>query len=158
VKLIMTNDTTAAARELLHVIMLVMRSVSAEMRRSNPPMAPAQLGTLMRVAGGPCTMGDLSRHHAVSLPTMSKSVNMLVRRGLVARRVSESDRRETMVRLTPLGRRTMQTMRRRAERHVAAALAPLRATERAALLAALGAVKRVLGPATRTPPHGGRCP
>jgi hypothetical protein len=38
-----------AARELLHVVMLVMRTVSADMRRSPDALAPAQVGTLMKV-------------------------------------------------------------------------------------------------------------
>jgi DNA-binding MarR family transcriptional regulator len=91
-------------------------------------------------------MSDLARHLAVSLPTMSKSVDMLVRRRLVERYPDEKDRRQTMIRATATGRRAALKMKERAERHVAGALAPLAAAERAALLSSLAPVKRALAP------------
>jgi DNA-binding MarR family transcriptional regulator len=124
--------------------MLVMRTVAAEMRRSRRPLAPAQMGTLMRIGAGPCTMSDLARHQAVSLPTMSRSVDMLVRRGWVERGAGRSDRRQSMVRLTPRGRRVLADIQQRAERHVAATLAPLAAAERLQLVAALRMLTGVL--------------
>jgi DNA-binding MarR family transcriptional regulator len=138
------SQPQAAARELLYVVMLVMRTVAAEMRRSRRPLAPAQMGTLMRIGAGPCTMSDLARHQAVSLPTMSRSVDMLVRRGWVERGAGRSDRRQSMVRLTPRGRRVLADIQQRAERHVAATLAPLAAAERLQLVAALRMLTGVL--------------
>ena len=78
--------------------MLVMRTVAADMRRKPGAVAPAQMGTLMKVSVGPCTMSSLARYQAVSLPTISKSVEMLVRRGWLERWVDKQDRRQTMVR------------------------------------------------------------
>ena len=97
----------AAARELLHVVMLVMRTVAADMRREPGAVAPAQMGTLMKVSMAPCTMSSLARHQAVSLPTVSKSVDMLVRRGWLERWIDKHDRRQTMVRLTHQGRKVL---------------------------------------------------
>jgi DNA-binding MarR family transcriptional regulator len=139
-----TAQPQAAARELLYVVMLVMRTVAAEMRRSRRPLAPAQMGNLMRIGAGPCTMSDLARHQAVSLPTISRSVDMLVRRGWVERGTGRSDRRQSMVRLTPRGRRVLADIQQRAERHVAATLAPLAAAERIQLVAALRMLTSVL--------------
>jgi DNA-binding MarR family transcriptional regulator len=133
-----------AARELLHVVMLVMRTVAAEMRRSRRPLAPTQMGSLMRIAAGPCTMSDLARHQAVSLPTISKSVDMLVRRGWLERWADKHDRRQSMVRLTPRGRRVLADIQQRAERHVTQTLAPLAPAERAQLIAALRVLTGVL--------------
>ena len=134
----------AAARELLHVVMLVMRTVAAEMRRSRRPLAPTQMGSLMRIAAGPCTMSELARHQAVSLPTISKSADMLVRRGWVERWAGKRDRRQSMVRLTPRGRRVLAAIQQRAERHVTQTLAPLAPSERAQLIAALRVLTGVL--------------
>jgi MarR family transcriptional regulator, lower aerobic nicotinate degradation pathway regulator len=134
----------AAARELLYVVMLVMRTVAAEMRRSSRPLAPAQMGSLMRIGAGPCSMSELARHQAVSLPTISRSVDMLVRRGWVERGAGRSDRRQSMVRLTPRGRRVLANMKQRAELHVAETLAPLGAGERAQLVTALRMLTAVL--------------
>jgi DNA-binding MarR family transcriptional regulator len=76
----------------------------------------------------------------VSLPTISKSVDVLARRGWIERWVDKHDRRQTIVRLTPKGRRALGDMKRRAERHLARKLSPLRPAERAGLVSALGLV------------------
>ena len=139
-----TVDAGAAARELLHVVMLVMRTVAADMRREPGAVAPAQMGTLMRVSVGPCTMSSLARYQAVSLPTISKSVDMLVRRGWLERWVAKQDRRQTMVRLTPEGRRVLGGIKKRTERHVRRSLTPLTAAEREQLVEAMRVLTRVL--------------
>lgn len=133
-----------AARELLHVVMLVMRSVAADMRRSRNAVAPAQMGTLMRIAAAPCTISELARSQAVSLPTISKSVDMLVRRGWLDRWVHSRDRRQAMVRMTPKGRRVLADVRKRTERHVTERLAPMSPDDRARLVAALKPLALVL--------------
>jgi len=140
------GEAKAAARELLHVVMLVMRTVAADMRRSHPHLAPVQMGSLMRIAAEPCTMSDLARHQAVSLPTISKSVDMLERRRWVERWVDKQDRRQTIVRLTPSGRRVLADIKQRAERRVASTLAPLAAAERTHLIAVLKVLTRILAP------------
>jgi len=137
-------QSQTAARELLHVVMLVMKTLGAEMRRSRRPLEPAQMGSLMRIGAGPCSMSELARHQAVSLPTISKSVDMLVRRGWVERGAGKSDRRQSMVRLTPRGRRVLVDIQQRAERHVADTLAPLTPAERAQLVSALRTLTGVL--------------
>ena len=139
-----TVQSQTAARELLHVVMLVMKTLGAEMRRSRRPLAPAQMGSLMRIGAGPCSMSELARHQAVSLPTISKSVDMLVRRGWVERGAGKSDRRQSMVRLTPRGRRVLVDIQQRAERHVADTLTPLTLPERAQLVSALRMLTGVL--------------
>jgi DNA-binding MarR family transcriptional regulator len=142
------RDTRIAARELLHAVMLVMRSVAAELRRtSKKPLAPAQMGGLMRIARGPCTLSDLARHQAVSLPTVSKSVEMLVRRGWVERWVDKADRRQTLLRLSPKGRLVLADVKERAEQHLATTLAPLAKSERAQLTTAAQLLTRMLKPA-----------
>ncbi len=125
--------------------MLVMQSVSADMRCSRGHLGPTQMGSLMKIAAGPCTITDLARHKAVSLPTISKSVDMLVRRGWVERWVDKHDRRQTLVRLTVAGRRTLATIRRRAERHVADRLSPLTAAQCSELMLVMKRLTPVLG-------------
>ena len=136
--------TDDAARGLLDIVMLVMRTVAADMRKSPRPLAPAQMGSLMRIASGPCTMSELARFQAVSLPTISKSVDMLVRRGWVERWIDKQDRRQTMARLTPSGKKVLAHIKQRTERQVTRTLAPLSPSERAQLVAALNILRRVL--------------
>jgi DNA-binding MarR family transcriptional regulator len=134
------SPSSDAARELLRVSMLVMRALAAEMRQVDTSLAPTQMAALAHIGEGPCTLSDLARHKAVSLSTISKSVDVLVRRGWVERWVDKRDRRQTIVRLTPRGRRALGDMKRRAERHIARKLAPLKPADRAGLVAMLGMV------------------
>jgi DNA-binding MarR family transcriptional regulator len=137
-------DAGTAAHELLFVVMLVMRTVAADMRRSPDALAPAQMGTLMKVAMAPCTMSALARHLAVSPPTVSKSVDMLVRRGWLERWVDKHDRRQTMVRLTVEGRRVLNDIKKRNQKLVGQSLAGLTADEREQLVGVTRALTRVL--------------
>ena len=139
-------DAGTAARELLHVVMLVMRTVAANMRRSPDALAPTQMGTLMKVSMGACSMSALARHQAVSLPTISRSVDMLVRRGWLERWVDKRDRRQTMVRLTAEGRRVLESIKKRTERHVRHSLSGLTAAEREQLVGVTRVLARVLRP------------
>jgi DNA-binding MarR family transcriptional regulator len=140
-----TLDARQAARELLHGVMLFMRTIAAELRRSSTePMAPAQFGTLLKIAAGPCTLSDLARHQAVSLPTVSKSIDALVRRGWIERYVDPTDRRQSLVRLTREGERVMADVKRRAEEHVASKLARLSVDERTQLVSAVDLLTRVI--------------
>ena len=141
----MKSSQAGAAQALLQVVMLVMQSVAAEMRGSQRYLEPTQMGSLMRIAAGPCTITDLARHKAVSLSTISKSVDMLVRRGWVERWIDTHDRRQTLLRLTAAGRRALGGIQARAERHVASRLAPLSAAERRQLVALLGRLTTILG-------------
>jgi DNA-binding MarR family transcriptional regulator len=89
-------------------------------------------------------MSDLARHLTVSLPTISKSVDMLVRRGWLERWVDKHDRRQTMVRLTPAGRKVLSGIKKRTAQHMRRTLAPLTAAERDQLVTAMKVLTRVL--------------
>jgi len=138
------GDANAAATQLLHVVMLVMRSLAADMRRAPTVIAPAQMGILMRVAAEPCTMSSLAQHQTVSLPTISRSVDMLVRRGWLERWIDRHDRRQSMLRLTAQGRAALRAVKRRTELHMRRTLAPLSAGERRQLVGTMKVLARVL--------------
>jgi DNA-binding MarR family transcriptional regulator len=133
-----------ATGELVDVVYLVMQVIWTDMRRSRRAIEPSQWATLRRIARGPCTMSELARHKGVSLPTISKSVDMLVRRGWVERFVDDTDRRQTLVRLTAGGRRVLAEGRRRIERLLADQLATLTPDQRAQATASLRTVRAAL--------------
>ena len=134
----------ATARDLLKVTMLLMRRLGARMRQGEKRIEPAHIGILMRVNLGPCSLSELAAHQVVRLPTMSKSVGLLVERGWVMRWVPEDNRRHTMVDLTPEGRRVLDTMHRRAQRHVTEILSSLTAAERTRVQSGLEILIRAL--------------
>jgi DNA-binding MarR family transcriptional regulator len=130
--------------ELLDVVSLVTEAVWSDLRRSGTTIEPTQWATLRLLGPRACTMSELARHKAVSLPTMSRSVDMLVRRGWVERCVDDADRRQTLVRLTVDGRRILVASRRRFEDLLADELTAIDENQRAALVTGLLAVRDAL--------------
>jgi DNA-binding MarR family transcriptional regulator len=138
------TSAATATSELLDVVNLVMQAVWADMRRARHAIEPSQWATLRRIARGPCTMSELARFKEVSLPTMSRSVEMLVRRGWVERRVDGADRRQTLVQLTANGRRILADCRRRAELLLTEKLEPLSPRQRVEIASSLCMLRDVL--------------
>jgi len=121
----------ATARDLLKVTMLLMRRLGARMRQGEKDrIEPAQIGILMRLGERPLTLTELAAHQVVRLPTMSKSVGLLVQRGWLSRTIPANNRRQTIVALTAEGRRVLEKMGRHAERQVSELLSSLTAAER----------------------------
>jgi DNA-binding MarR family transcriptional regulator len=135
-------DPTAA--QLLEVSLQLMRGLAAVQRRAEPGIAPMQIGLLNRLAGTETNLSELARHMAVRLPTISRSIKVLVERGWVERSVSESNRREVIVRLTPDGQKVLAAMRARAGRYAVGVLGLLGAAERRQVATALASLSRAL--------------
>jgi DNA-binding MarR family transcriptional regulator len=133
-----------ATSELIDVVNLVTQAFWVELRRSGQTIEMSQWSTLRRIGRSPCTMSELARFKGVGLPTISKSVDMLVRRGWAERWVDKSDRRLTLVRLTPAGRRILTNCRRALEDFLDQRLASLTAGERNTIDHSLQLVRRVL--------------
>jgi DNA-binding MarR family transcriptional regulator len=134
------------AAELVDVVNLVTQMFWSDLRQSGQPIELTQWATLRRISRSPCTMSTLARHKGVGLPTISKSVAMLVRRGWVERWIDKTDRRQTLVRLTPEGRKVLADSRAHLEELLDRRLSVMSATERETLAAHFGRVREVLSP------------
>lgn len=144
------NQSGATAALLLGVSMSFMKKLTALMRQSAPDLDPTQGGVLARIGEGPCRMSDLAQHQCVRLPTISRSVSSLVKRGLVERWVPENDRRITMVGLTDEGRRLVDTLMRAAQANTESLLHGLSGREHDMVQEALSVLDRVLSPSKET--------
>lgn len=120
----------STAERLLEVNMLLMRSLAAQMRRGQHGLTPMHVGLLTKIEAGNNNLSELAAHLSVRLPTISKSIKLLVERNWVERWVPEDNRRATMVRLTDEGRRALTEMKQRAVEHVAELLDSLSETQR----------------------------
>ena len=138
-----------AARELLEIMPLVMRTVAAELRSAGELPAPAHFGLLMTLSERARTLTELASVRGVSLPTMSNSVTALVQRGWIRRSAPGKDRRTVLIDMTPFGRAALDRVGRIAEAHLSDVLAPLDAASRRRLVAGLGVLRRVF----TTPPE-----
>ena len=86
-----------SARDILHIVPLVMRAVAAELRSAGEMPAPAQFGLLSILNQRPRSLTELAGLQGVTLPTMSSSISAMVERGWVRRGAPEDDRRVVMV-------------------------------------------------------------
>jgi DNA-binding MarR family transcriptional regulator len=82
-------------------------------------------------------MGDLSETTSIEVSTLTRLVDNMEQKGLVARRRDQDDARAILLHATPAGRRLTQRILPIAERYETVALAGFNATEEASLKAAL---------------------
>ena len=88
----------------------------------------AVLGTLDR--HGPLTAGELAGIERVQPPSLTRTVNCLVERGMVAREPHSTDGRQVVVRLAEAGRDVLLQERRRRDQWMATQLRGLTVEER----------------------------
>jgi DNA-binding MarR family transcriptional regulator len=140
------RPSTRVAAELVDVVNLVTQMFWTDLRQSDQPIELTQWATLRRISRSPCTMSTLARHKGVGLPTISKSVEMLVRKGWVDRWIDKTDRRQTLVRLTAEGRKVLADSRAHLEELLDQRLSVLSVSEREALAAQCQRVREALSP------------
>lgn len=99
----MATGRESAARCVVEVIPRVMRTLALEFRNTGCLPTPVHCVLLVSLAEGPHNLTELAEKLAVSLPTMSNSINTLVERGWVSRSRAAEDRRMVVVELTPDG-------------------------------------------------------
>jgi DNA-binding MarR family transcriptional regulator len=147
-------EVKAVAQEIVKVIPQVMRTIGAERHFSGHMMSPAHLRLLTILASHPCNLSELAVRHAVSLPTMSNSISVLVERGWVNRVPSPDDRRQVLLELTPDGRTVLVEIKSRAEARVAEVLGRLSSDDLASLSAGLIVLEQAFAFAMCPRPHG----
>jgi DNA-binding MarR family transcriptional regulator len=135
------QKTLEAARQVTEIIPLTMRTVGAEMRRVGHGVIPVHMRILGMCTKRVWTLSELAEAQAVSLPSMSKTVNTLVERGWLTRTQSEEDRRVVLIGLTPAGQQVLDKAQRHTQARVAELLAPLSAGELETLLAGLAILR-----------------
>jgi DNA-binding MarR family transcriptional regulator len=140
----MTDETLAVARRAMEIVPLVMRTITVELRRGGPALAPGHFRLLGMMAHCPCNLSELARRQGVSLPTMSDSITLLVDRGLAQRIPDPRDRRIVIVELTEAGRSALNEMQSQVESRVAELLAGLSAAQLASLAAGLDVLRQLV--------------
>jgi len=143
-----STKVRAVSQEIVEVIPLIMRTIVADHHNSSHPMSPAHLRLLTILAHHPCNLSELALRQAVSLPTMSNSISVLVQRGWVKRVPSPDDRRQVLLELTPDGRAVLIDTKNRAETRVAELIGALSPDELANLSAGLAVLEQAFAPVT----------
>jgi DNA-binding MarR family transcriptional regulator len=105
-------------------------------------LSSSQASTLASVeALGPVRLGDLAAHEGVTAPTQSRLVASLENQGLIRRTPDTDDRRATLLAITAQGRRQLEQLRTERSAFLVGQLGRLTPEQRAALVAALGALE-----------------
>jgi DNA-binding MarR family transcriptional regulator len=142
------HDALRLWLRLLACTALIENEVRAKLRERFATTLP-RFDLMAQLARHPegLRMGELSRLLMVTGGNVTGIATALVAEGLVERRAVDGDRRASLVRLTPAGRRTFATMAAEHERWVVELTAGLDAADRARLHALLRKLKAALAPA-----------
>jgi len=97
---------------LANDLRIACQRVSRRVRfESTDELAPHLVSALAHLAKGPCTPGELAELERVAPPSMTRTLNCLVEKGLVTRDDNPSDGRSKLLVLTEAGEATMTRVR-----------------------------------------------
>ena len=100
-----TPATVDAGLALFELAPRLTRLENSILRSVDPPLTFRQYRILHRVAEGRTSLTALGKLATITLPAISESVDVLVRKGLLLRGTSDADRRAVELRLTDEGER-----------------------------------------------------
>src|ERR1041385_8673228 len=98
------------AQQMLEVVPLVMRTIRSEFRgQRSRDLSVAQFRALAFIKSNDgSSLSSLATHIGLTLPSMSKLIDGLVSRGLVARSSHQQDRRKICLQLTRAGKTELE--------------------------------------------------
>lgn len=100
------TTTQSCSRSFLRVFPAVMQLMRISMRNAaQPSLSVPQFRVLARLSSEGCTASELAEWVGVSLPAMSKMVDLLVERGLVEKKQVSEDKRQIQISQTEQGRK-----------------------------------------------------
>ena len=150
----MTGDLEESARKLLEVVPLIMQDVRSEMRsRRSLDLTVPQFRTLAFVNRneGP-SLWEVASHMGLTPPSMSRLVDGLIERGLMARKDHPADRRRVRLTVTAHGRAILEASTLGTLSYLAEKLEGLDAGKREVIDQAMETLRTAF--ATRTGPQG----
>lgn len=100
--------STGAGLALFALAPRLTRLENVILREVEPALTFRQYRILQRVAEGRTTLTALGRLATITLPAVSESVDVIVRKQLLRRRTDEGDRRAVYLELTPAGERALE--------------------------------------------------
>jgi len=133
---------TALATDLRIAVNRLSRTLRAQ--KADASMTDGQFSALARLhRDGAMTLAELSRQDGVTPPSMTKSVAVLVDRGLVSKDDHGDDRRKVLLAATPAGSAFVEETRRRRDDWLSPRLTALSDRERRTLADATDIMRRL---------------
>ncbi|KTR08318.1 MarR family winged helix-turn-helix transcriptional regulator [Curtobacterium luteum] len=113
-------------------------------QKADQAVTDAQFSALARLhRDGAMTLADLSRQDGVTPPSMTKTVAVLMERGLVSKRLHGDDRRKVLIGTTEAGAAFVEETRRRRDGWLSPRLTALTPAERQTLADATEIMRRL---------------
>jgi len=121
----------ACAHELMDTAPRIMQTIRVEMRRGRgSDISIPQFRTMAFIQRNPdSSLSSLAEHLGLTLPSVSKLVDGLVKQKLIVRQESKTDRRRLTLGLTSIGLSIVKTARANAQANLAKKLESLSSTE-----------------------------
>ncbi len=138
----MLSTSSDLASRLRLDISRMARRLRQEAGASLTPSQTAALATIEK--HGPLTPSELATRERVQRPTATRVLGFLEDSGLVTRAADPTDRRCSLVTVSPAGRELLQVARTRKDAYLAQRLEALSDADRAALGRAAGILERML--------------
>jgi DNA-binding MarR family transcriptional regulator len=137
------RSVSGLAEGLRPAVMRLARRLR-QVRADGLDLTPSQLSAMGTLAGADDQpMGALAAAERVTAPSMTRIVNALEQRGLVARTPDPADRRQSLVSLTASGRDLLLVNRRRRSEWLAQRIAELDHDDKEVLRRAVGILGRI---------------
>ncbi len=141
-------EARECARLLLETIPNLMRNLGGAMRQcksgEEEHLNMGQFRMLGMLHAAPRTLSELAANHHVTASTMSRTIDVLVRKAWVARVTDPVDRRQVILTLTDEGRAALHAMGQYAQDAVTGMLAQLDDQERARLYDGLVVLRKLV--------------
>jgi len=133
---------TSLATDLRIAVNRLSRTLRAQ--KADAAMTDAQFSALARLhREGAMTLAELSRQDGVTPPSMTKTVAVLVERGLATKGDHGDDRRKVRICVTPAGSAVVEETRRRRDGWLSPRLGTLTPDERRTLADATEIMRRL---------------
>ncbi len=142
---------TECADQLLATVPSIMRTIRKEMRSRRPAaLSVPQFRTmaLLHHHRG-ASLSHIAEHIGLALPTMSRMIDTLVKRGFVMREASPDDRRRVTLVLTKQGRAAFDAARTETRIRLVEKMKALSPSEREEIMRALKLLRGVFAPAPK---------
>ncbi|HEU5088449.1 MAG TPA: MarR family transcriptional regulator [Roseiflexaceae bacterium] len=141
------------ARVIIDTVPLLMRMIGSVMRRQAFDDEPASIGhvrMLKLLHERQRTLSELAARYHVAPSTMSRTVDVLVRRDWVERRADPHDRRQVLLRLTQEGELVHVAVQEHAQRSLSELVEELDESEREQVFQGMAALQRMILKADRS--------
>jgi len=138
------SEFQVLAAGILDAAVNIARMSTPDAAGGDVSVTRSQLAVLTYLeANGPCAMLDLAEGVGVTAPTMTSTIKILVRKGLVDRRHDEQDWRTVLVSITESGISAKSATSSGWVRGVAEAIESLAPEHRAMIMVALPALREL---------------